>query len=153
MAGKVLKFNKGYAGQISRSIDNIIDSYANADTGAIAFGAPVALVNGEVKNVSATNTNVIGIAARTIKTEESYGQNDAKYMPNEMVDVILRGTVTVYVPTGTPSAGGKVYIVKATGAIAVAADSDNTIEMADWLFKGGVDENKIAEIVLTKRAF
>ncbi len=154
MAGKVLKqFTNGWPGQVSRSIDDIIEAFANKDTAAIAFGAPVALVSGNIKNVSATNTTVIGIACRTIKTEETYGQGDCKYMPGEMVDVLKRGTVAVYVPTGTPTAGGTVYIVKATGAFAVAADSTNTIEMAGWKFKGGVDANKVAEIVLTERVY
>ncbi len=153
MGGKVLVWGNGFAGNVSRSIDDIIESFANADTNPIPFGTPVALDEGNIVKVSATKTKVIGIAIRTAKTEETYMQGDAKYMPNEMVDVLLRGSCSVYVPSGTPEAGGKVYIVKATGAIATAADSDNTIEMADWLFKGGVDANKIAEIVLTKRAF
>jgi len=153
MAGKVLKWTNGYPGQVSRSIDDIIESFANSDTNAIPFGAPVALVSGNVKNVSADNTVIIGIAARTVKTEETYGGHDAKYKANEMVDVIKRGTVCVTVSTGSPAAGGTVYVVKATGAIRTTADSSNTVEMSGWKFKGPKDSNNVAEIVLTERVF
>ena len=156
MAGKVLTFMNGFPGNVSRSIDDVIESRANADVTAIAFGAPVALVAGGVKNVSATYTDVIGIAVRTIKTEKTYGGNDPEYAPKEMVDVLKRGTVSVLVDgvlTNAPVDGGKVYIVKATGAIVAAADSTNTLEMANWRFKGAADANGIAEIVLTERKY
>jgi hypothetical protein len=122
-------------------------------TASIAFGAPVALVSGAVKNVSADNTDVIGIAVRTIKTEETYGGADPVYKAKEMVDVIKRGSVAILVSDGSPAAGGKVYIVKATGAFRTSADSTNTIEMANWKFKGGKDANGVAEIVLTERVY
>jgi len=154
MAGKVLNFTNGFPGQISRSIDDIVGAYANGEASSpIAIGAPVALDGGNVVNVSATKTKVIGVAVRNPKTEKTYAGNDPEYGAKEMVDVLLRGSVTVLVPTGTPAPGGKVYIVKATGAFATAADGDNTIEMADWVFKSGVDSNKIAEITLTKRNY
>lgn len=154
MAGKVLTWTNGFPGTVSRSIDDIIESIVNGESSdSIAFGSPVALVSGAVKNVSADNTDVIGIAVRTIKTEETYGGADPAYKPHEMVDVLKRGSVSVLVATGSPAAGGKVYIVKATGAIRTSADSSNTIEMANWKFKGGKDSNNVAEIVLTERAY
>lgn len=153
MAGKVLKWTNGFAGTVSRSIDDIIESFANADSNPIAFGAPVALVSGNVKNVTTDNTVVIGVAVRTVKTEQTYAQGDAKYMTNEMVDVLKRGTIAMEVPHAlTPAAGGTVYITKATGKLATAADSTNTIE-TNWKFKGAKDANDIVEVVLTERVF
>ena len=154
MAGKVLKFTNGYAGQVSRSIDDIIESFANGEASSpIAFGAPVALDGGNVVNVSATKYDVIGVAVRTIKTENTYGGNDANYQSKEMVDVLKRGTVAMVVPADlTVAAGDPVYIVKATGALAKAADGSNTVETS-WKFKGPKDENNIVEVVLTTRAF
>lgn len=153
MAGKVLKWTNGYPGQVSRSIDDIIESIVNSDTNPILFGSPVALVSGAVKNVSADNTAVIGVALRTIKTEQTYGGHDAKYLTNEMVDVLKRGTVAMEVPSAvTPAAGGTVYITKATGKLATAADSTNTIE-TNWKFKGVKDSNNVVEVVLTERVF
>ena len=153
--GKVLsKFLNGYAGEVSRSIDDIIESFPNGESTAIAFGAPVAFYQGAVKLASATYTDVIGIAIRAAKTEKTYAGNDPEYGADELVDVLKRGTVVVEVPNAaTPAAGGTVYITKATGKFAVAADSTNTIEMAGWKFKGAKDENNMVEIVLTERKF
>jgi len=154
MAGKVLTWTNGWPGTISRSIDDIIESIVNGEaTASIAFGTPVALYNGAVINPSADHYDIIGIAVRTVKTEETYGGGDPAYKAKEMVDVLKRGTVSVLVSNGSPSAGGKVYVVKATGAIRTSADSSNTVEMANWKFKGGKDANNVAEIVLTERAY
>lgn len=155
MAGKVLKFNNGYPGQVSRSVDDIIESIASGEaTNPILFGAPVALSSGKVVNVDGDHTAVIGVAVRSIKTENTYAQGDAKYNAKEMVDVLKRGTICMEVPHAlSPAAGGTVYITKATGKLAVAADSTNTIEMAGWKFKGAKDENDIVEVVITERAF
>ena len=154
MAGKVLKFTNGYPGEVSRSIDNIIESLANGEvSSSIQFGAPVALSNGKAVNVSADTLNIIGIAVRTVKTEETYGGNDPQYKPKDMVDVLKRGSVAVLVSNGSPAAGGTVHIVKATGAIRTSQDSTNTVEMTGWKFKGGKDSNNVAEIVLTERAY
>ena len=156
MAGKVYSITNGFPGTISRSIDDIVESFANVEsTNPIAFGAPVVLdaTNNGVTNISADNTAVIGIAVRVAKTNNTYGQDDAKYNPKDMVDVIKRGSVVVAVSNGTPAAGGTVHIVKATGAIRATQDSTNTIEMSGWKFKGPKDANGNAEIVLTERAF
>ena len=156
MAGKVYSITNGFPGTISRSIDDVVESFANTEsTDAIVFGAPVVLdaTNNGVNNISADNTNVIGIAVRVAKTNNTYGVDDAKYNPKDMVDVIKRGTVVVAVSNGFPAAGGTVHIVKATGAIRTSQDSTNTIEMSGWKFKGPKDVNGNAEIVLTERVF
>ena len=154
MPGKVLKWTNGFPGTISRSIDDIVESIPNGEaSSAIAFGAPVALYQGNVVNVSATYTDVIGVAIRTVKTEKTYGGNDPEYAPKELVDVLKRGTIVVEVPAAvTPAAGGTVYITKATGKFAAAADSTNTIE-TPWKFRGAKDDNNVVEIVLTERAY
>ena len=154
MAGKVLKFTNGFPGTVTRSIDDIVETLASGEaSNPILFGAPVALNDGKVVNVAASKTNIIGIAMRSIKTENTYGGNDPKYNAGELVDVIKRGTVAVLVSNGSPAAGGTVHIVKATGAIRTTQDSTNTVEMTGCKFKGGVDDNNVAEIVLTERAY
>ena len=154
MAGKVLKFTNGFPGTVTRSIDDIIETLASGEaTNPILLGAPVALDSGKVVNVAASKTDIIGIAMRSIKTENTYGGNDPKYNAGELVDVIKRGTVAVLVSNGSPVAGGTVHIVKATGAIRTSQDSTNTVEMTGWKFKGGKDDNNVAEIVLTERAY
>lgn len=159
MAGKVLLWTEnGYPGTVSRAVDDIIESIPSGEaSNPILFGAPVSLVqsNGKatVKNVTADTLDIIGIAVRTVKTEESYGGNNPQYNAKEVVDVLKRGSVAVLVSNGSPVAGGKVYIVKATGAIRTSADSSNTVEMSGWKFKGPKDGNNVAEIVLTERTY
>lgn len=153
MAGKVLSFNNGFAGQVSRSIDDIIESFANVDTAAIVFGAVVAL-KPDANGVTNLNGGTpVGIAARVAKTNDTYDKDDAKFNPREMVDVIKRGSVSVEVASGNPVMGGQVYVVKASGKIAAAADGDKTLAPAGWRFKTGKDGNGIAEIVLAERAY
>lgn len=155
MSGKVLVWTNGFPGSISRSIDDIIEAIENGEsTAAIEFGEPVALVSGKLKKVTAENYgSIIGIAVRTIKTEETYAGADAVYKPNEMVDVLKRGSIAVEVSNGSPAAGGTVHIVKATGKIRTSQDSTNTVEMTGWKFKGPKDANGVAEIVLTERVY
>jgi len=157
MAGKVLSFaTNGYPGTISRSIDDVVESFANVEASdPILFGAVVALdaTNNGVVNVDADHLSIIGVAVRVAKTNNTYGVDDAKYNAKDMVDVLKRGTIVVPVSNGTPAAGGTVYVVKATGAIRASADSTNTVEMTGWKFKGAKDANGNAEIVLTERAY
>ena len=155
MSGKVLVWSNGNPGKISRSIDDIVEAIVNGESTAnIEFGEPVALVSGKLKKVTADNYgSIVGIAVNTIKTEQTYGGNDPAYKPNEMVDVLKRGTVTVEVSNGSPAAGGTVHIVKATGKIRTSQDSTNTVEMTGWKFKGPKDANNVAEIVLTERVY
>ena len=87
MAGKVLKFTNGFPGTVTRSIDDIVETLASGEaSNPILFGAPVALDDGKVVNVAASKTNIIGIAMRSIKTENTYGGNDPKYNAGELVD-------------------------------------------------------------------
>lgn len=156
MAGKVLTISNGYAGQVSRIIDAVIESIPSGETSdPILFGAPVALdaTTGGAVNIGSSQTDLIGVAARVAKTENTYNAGDAKYNVGEVVDVIKRGTVCINVGSSlTPAKGGTVYITKATGAWATAADSTNTIDTG-WRFKGAKDSNNIVEIVLTERKF
>lgn len=156
MAGKVYQALKGFTGAISRSVDDIVEAFVNAESAtAINFGDPVVFdaTTGGVKKVASTSTGVLGVAVRTLKTEETYGGNDPKYKPGELVDVLKRGSIIINVgSTLTPAAGGVVYITKATGAWATAADSTNTIDTG-WKFKGTKDANNNVEIVIPERNY
>ena len=156
MAGKVYAALKGFAGTVSRSVDDIIESFVNKESTAnIAFGAPVVFdaSTGGVKKVASGSTEALGVAVRSTKTENTYGGNDPAYKPGELVDVIKRGSVIINVGNSlTPAAGGIVYITKATGAWATSADSTNTINTG-WKFKGAKDANYNVEIVLPERNY
>lgn len=157
MPGKVLSsFGNGFPGAISRSTDDIVISSANFETSAdIAFGAPVVYAQNHkgVINWTSTSTSaqLIGFAVRTAKTPDTYGSSTASYAPGEIMDVITRGSVAVTVSSGNPVPGGSVYIVKATGAIVAAADSDNTLELTDCRFRTSKDASGVAELLIRTR--
>ena len=78
--GKVLaSFTNGYAGAVSRSIDDIIVSFPNAGNVSIPFGAPVFLQQssgGGIPFASGLDMSTfLGFAVRSAsKTPETYGE-------------------------------------------------------------------------------
>lgn len=152
MAGKVIgkTFDYGFAGQVSRSIDDIVEALPNLGSAAIAFGAPVVLSGDGVRAFAGGDTagQVIGFATRYTKTNDTYGEDDAKCNPGEMVSVLKRGTMTVKVLDGTPAKGGKVYLT-AGGAVSAAATGNTAL--TNMVFASGMDGNGIAEITILTR--
>lgn len=153
MAGRVIgtSFDHGFAGHVSRSVDNIVLNSVNGDTKAIEFGAPVVLATNGVKNFvggSSTAAQFVGIAVRIAKTNETYGKDDAAYQVGENIDVLTRGTVSVVCVAGTPAEGGAVYI-DGNGDFTANAASATLIANAKW--RGGADANKVAELTVLTR--
>lgn len=164
MAGFAIgtKLGLGVPGGLTRQIDNQINVYPNKGTVAIEFGAPVVRSGEGVKAWGATNvaTDFIGVALRIVKTNETYAQNDAKYLPGEPVDVLTRGGVAVEcvkdaTATSDPVAGGAVYIRIATGVFVAAAEGAagaDTIVVPNAIWaSAGRDANGLAEITLLER--
>ncbi len=152
----------GVPGSLTRQSDNHINAYVNDGDTAIKFGAPVARSGGKVKAWASTNdaTDFIGIAVRIVKTNETYGQNDAKFKKGDTADVLVRGGIAVEcvkdaTATSNPSAGGKVYIRKATGVFVAASEGTegaNTIEVPNAVWASSRrDANGVAEITLLER--
>lgn len=154
--GKVIReFGRGFAGAVSRSVDDIVASYPNKETETeIAFGAPVVLSGGGVKNWQSDSAaaDFIGFAVRVLKTPETYGGSVASYAPGDTVDVLKRGAMTVNVAGGTPAAGGSVYVVKATGKVTALADGNNTVQLPSCRFTTAKDADGCAELVVTERS-
>lgn len=145
MAGKVLNaFSRGFAGTVSRSVDDIVESLLNAGAAKIEFGAPVKL-SGTGVETATSEVGFVGVAVRIAKTNETYGADDAAYQPKELVDVLKRGTISVKCAAGTPALGGKVYVT----AAGFAATGSNALPNAVW--HSAADTNGIAELVLTNR--
>lgn len=162
--GKSLNF--GYAGNISRSADAIIDNriVKPSDSTNISFGDPV-ILNGDntYSKFGATGTaaNFGGIAVREVKQSTDYFAAQGYYKPGEPCDVATRGTLTVLCNVGTPTAGGDVYVrITANGSVPAgvvggfeaAADGANTIKLTGvkWT-TGKLDANRIAEVTITQR--
>ena len=142
MPGSVIgkSLNLGYAGKISRNVDNIVSSRAvksilNGSAvetlSNIPFGTGVVINTDNTYSKfgdsgtgvsAATAANFAGIAVGEVKQMTSYGNvsGAGSYAPNEAADVLQRGSTTVVCKDGTPVAGGTVHICTvAGGSIAV----------------------------------
>jgi len=143
MPGVVIgtSLNLGFAGKVSRNIDNIIGARAvksiisnGAETlSAIPFGSAVVLNTDNTYSLfgqagtgisAATAANFAGIAVAEVKQMTSYGNvsGAGAYNPSEPCDVLQRGSTTVFCKEGTPTAGGKVYICTVAGTTAAVGD-------------------------------
>lgn len=159
--------NLGYAGNISRSADAIIDNRVvkPSDTENISFGDPVILNDDNTySKFGATGTadTFGGIAVREVKQSTDYlGAAQGFYAPGQPCDVATRGTLTVVCNVGTPKSGGAVYIRTATnasipdgvvGGFEAAADGSNTVAIPNLKWTTGkLDANKVAEVTILTR--
>lgn len=164
MAGFAIgkSFKQGVPGMITRSSDNQVNVYPNKGDTDIKFGTPVVRSSNGVVAWASTSSidNFIGIAVRIVKTNKAYAGKEAVYEKNAAVDVLTRGGIAVVctkdaTATTNPSAGGKVYIRKATGAFVAAAEGTggaDTVEVpnAKWA-TGTMDSDGVTEITLLQR--
>lgn len=167
MPGTAIGINLGlgYAGCITRQDDNLVRNRISSEASAnIVFGAPVVLsTDNTYKNWGASSTaaTFAGIAVANIKTNQTYGASvsgSGYYAPKQPVDVLERGSIAVFCKTGTPTAGGAVYIRvvaasgKEIGDFEATADSTNNILIpnAKWT-SGKMDSNKLAEVTILSR--
>lgn len=160
-----LSLNLGYAGTISRDVDNIVTPrIVKSDSADIAFGEPVILNTDNTYSrfgATGTATTFAGIAVREVKQATDYYAAAGTYKANEVCDVLSKGSITVKCNAGTPTAGGKVYVritanasvpTGVVGQFEAAADSTNTIEITNARWKTGkVDANGIAELTILNR--
>ena len=156
--GKVLStFEMGYAGAVSRSIDNIIVALPNRDSSAIAFGAPV-FISPDKKGAlnasgSSTTAGFLGFAVRSAsKTPDTYGSDLADYAAGELTDVITRGSVIVDTDGGC-GMGDQVYLNLSTLRLTPQASSGGTANIAlpGVRYRSPRDSSGRAEILLTTR--
>ncbi|WP_027633377.1 structural cement protein Gp24 [Clostridium hydrogeniformans] len=173
MPGKAIgiELNLGYPGTVSRSVDTIITARkvkskidGDKETASpVAFGEAVILnPDNSYSKFSSTNiaTDFVGIAVREVKQTIDY-YSAAKYLPNEIMDVLNRGSITVKCNNGKPAAGGKVYIrIKENptlpngkiGQFEAVADGENTVEIPNLKWATGkLDSNKVAEVTILNR--
>lgn len=173
----------GYAGKVSRNPENKINARmvkSIKDGGGletlsnIPFGATVVVNTDNTYSkfgdagtgVSApTLANFGGIAVSEVKQGFSYGYGSAatstgEFVPNSPCDVLQKGTVTVFIKSGTPVANGQVGIVTVAGtALAVGdltaeaagtgTDGSTIVALTNAKFTNGkINADGIAEIVL-----
>ena len=154
--GKVLNtFTNGFAGAISRAVDDVVISSVNQNVSApMPFGIPVALSaskTGVVTFDASTHTaaQFVGITTRIgVKTPSAYGENEGQYEVNEIVSVITRGSVVVAMEGDAIAPGDEVYINSA-GKFTNASAS-GSIKIPAHVVEP-VDANGMVEIVLNTR--
>jgi len=158
--GKVLSgFPNGWAGAISRAVDDIVEAHGNTSGTAIPFGSPVFL-DGDHTGVTGITANAgaetfLGFAVRSpAKTPSVYGNEEegsrASYEADEIVDVLVRGSIVLPASGSGILPGKPVYINLDTG-MAVSAASSSTLAIPNCRFRTARDANGFAEVVLATR--
>lgn len=148
--------NEGYSLRTPRQVKS-------TDTNAIAFGETLVLNSdntySSVKQFVAgsgtpTASTPLGIAVANTTINPTYnsaGSNNVltpggNYPPGSICDALVQGTICVYVPYGTPLAGGVVYLRKVlnasfplgvVGGLEAVADGSNTVALTNLVFKTG----------------
>ena len=164
----------GWPGAISRSVDDIVISMKNAGSTPIPFGAPVFLSSdGEgvlafdnSASPAQTFATFVGFAVRDAsKTPDAYpsgqdmssvlNQNDnnvGQYGANDVVDIIVRGSVTLKTTVGFLP-GGNVYIRKSDGKLVPDAGAEGTTILLENVRMKTPQENYMpcSEVVLINR--
>lgn len=170
--GKVLStFDIGYAGAVSRSMDDIVIAMKNAGTDPIPFGAPVFLAadgDGVVAfdpdaSPAQTFASFVGFAVRDpSKTPDTYpagqdmssirGTQAGQYNAKGVVDVLVRGSIAVETAVGFLP-GGNVYLRKADGVLVPeAGESGTTIQLTNVKMRTpNVSNRPCSEVVVINR--
>ena len=135
--GKVQNiFGNGFAGAVSRSIDDIIISVKNAGSADIPFGAPVFLTTAGAVPFDLTTpqdfTTFLGFAVRVAdKTPDEYPsgqfgtQPEGVWHPGDVMEVMVRGSMAVMI-AASGSQGGKVYVRKSDGKLTATAGTEGS---------------------------
>lgn len=171
MGGGVIGINfmYGFPGTIARGGDEVSRARAvSADSLEILFGDPVVVkTDGTCSKFGASNTaaDFAGIAMRRVK--QCLGEQDAnmgRYFSGDVCDILERGSIIVSCKSGTPQAGGTVYIRTkvtpltspegaAVGDFEASTNSEEsshvTLTNAKW--GGNKDANNACELVIISR--
>jgi hypothetical protein len=157
--GKTLSL--GFAGKVSRNpmnkirsrfVKSILDSDGAETMSKVSFGKAVVLNTDNTYSLfgqsgtgisSASAVNFAGISVSEVKQSMSmsYGANNAagEYEPGMPCDALQIGTTSVFCTSGTPDAGGKVYIV-------TAIESGAAVAVGDFVASSSIDSATVAEL-------
>jgi hypothetical protein len=163
--------NEGYSLRTARQV-------RPADTKSISFGETFTLNSDNTYSSIAqfiansgtvTAALPLGIAVSNVNINPTYlvaGSNDAltpggKFVPGDIMDGLVQGTINVSCNNGTPTAGGTVYIrVLVNGAIPngvvggleAVADGSNTVALTNLKWKTGFLETDLtAQVTILAR--
>ena len=162
--GKVqARFGNGFAGAVSRSIDDIIISVRNAGSVDIPFGAPVFMTSDGAVPFDISDpqefASFLGFAVRVAdKTPDEYPSGQfgtppqGVWHPGDVMEILVRGSIAV-ASAASGTQGGKVYVRKSDGKItATAGSSGSTVELENVRIKRPRDASgSCAEVVVLNR--
>jgi len=162
--GKVqARFGNGFAGAVSRSIDDIIISVRNAGSVDIPFGTPVFMTSDGAVPFDISDpqefASFLGFAVRVAdKTPDEYPSGQfgtppqGVWHPGDVMEVLVRGSIAV-ASAASGTQGGKVYVRKSDGKItATAGSSGSTVELENVRIKRPRDASgSCAEVVVLNR--
>ena len=136
--------NLGYAGKVSRNplnkinsrfVKSILDGGGAETLDVVPFGfAVVTNVDNTYSKFGQAGAGVTagvaasfaGIAVAEVKQAITYGYGanigGGQYEPGMVCDVLQIGSATVFCKEGTPTAGGKVYIMTVAGSAAAVGE-------------------------------
>ena len=156
--GKVQSvFYNGYAGAVSRSVDNVIISKRNGAYAAIPFGAPVFLDSstyGVIPFASGMEAaKFVGFTVRIAdKTPDTYGSSEANYGEMDPVDVLVRGAVILEVGTSTAKTGDNLYIRLSDSRLVTQPGAEgSTLQIPNATVTTLRDDNGFCEVLLRGR--
>ena len=107
-----------------------------------------------------------GIAVREVKTQLTFPITPGtaltgNYLPGQLTEALVRGSITVKINVGTPVANGPVYVrailngaipAGLVGGLEASADGVNNVLLPNVTFKtGALDGNNVAEVTLLTR--
>ncbi len=162
--GKVQSiFGNGFAGTVSRSIDDIIISVKNAGNTDIAFGSPVFMTSDGAVGFDTASpqdfSTFLGFAVRVAdKTPDSYQVGQFGDPPagvwhaGDVMDVLVRGSLAARLAaSGDP--GDAIYIRKSDGRLTpVAGSSGSSVQLTNVHIRRPRDSyGVVAELVVTER--
>lgn len=163
--------NEGYSLRSSRVVKS-------TDTNAINFGETFVLntdntyssVKTFIANSGTLTSSVpVGIACSNVNINPSYtitGSDSVfmpggQYLPGQIMDGLVQGTINVFCNNGTPTAGGNVYIRTALnggipagviGGLEAASDGGNSVLYPNFKWKTGyLETDLVAQVTILAR--
>lgn len=163
--------NEGYSLRTARQVNP-------SDTNPVAFGETFVLnTNNTYSSVktfvagggTVTAATPMGIAASNVNINPTYnvaGSEDVltpggSYLPGQIMDGLVQGTINVSCNNGTPTAGGTVYIRVALngaipngviGGLEAVADGENTVALTNFKWKTGyLETDDTCQVTILQR--
>ncbi len=158
--GKVQStFGNGYAGAVSRSVDNAIISKRNNAYAVIPFGKPVFLDTTGTAGVvpfdasSSEAAKFVGFTVRIAdKTPDAYNSSEGQYNETDPIDILVRGAITLEIGTSTAKPGDNLYIRKSDSKlVALPGSEGTTIQVPNATITTYRDDNGFCEVLLRER--